>query len=133
MKLLLAIAFALLMPTATLAQSTTSYADNCRAWLALVDAGQYDESWSTASAYFQSKVTKEQWTELAKPVRDTVGPVVSRGAAQVLKTDTLPDAPFGHYLVITIHTKFAMNPAATETIIMKLESGEWKVAGYFVK
>jgi hypothetical protein len=133
MKLLFAIAFALLMPVAALAQSSVSYADSCRAWLALVDAGRYDESWDTASAYFKSKITKEQWAELVKPVRDTVGPPISRGPAQVTKTDTLPEAPFGSYLVITIHTKFSMNPSATETVIMKLENGEWKVSGYFVK
>jgi serine/threonine-protein kinase len=132
MKLILALIAALLLPVAAFAQPA-SYGDNVKAWLAAIDAGHYDASWDMASDYFKSKVTKEQWTALAKPVRDMVGDPVSRGAAQVIKTDTLPDAPFGHYLVITIHTKFSMNPSATETIIMKLENGEWKVAGYFIK
>jgi hypothetical protein len=133
MKLLLALAFAILLPAAALAQSGADYADNCRAWLGLIDAGRYDESWDTASAYFQSKITKEQWGPLIKSVRDTVGPVISRSSAEVTKTDVLPNAPFAHYLVIVIHTKFAMNAAATETVIMKMENGEWKVAGYFIK
>jgi hypothetical protein len=132
MKLLLAFLLALLIPVSAMAGSS-NYQDNCRTWLALVDAGKYDESWDLSSAYFQSKVTKEQWYYLAKMARDAVGPVVKRGSAQVTPTDTLPDTPFGHYLVIVIHTKFAMNDHATETIIMKLENSEWKVAGYFVK
>ncbi len=131
MKLVIALAFALLLPAAALAQST--YADACNGWLALVDAGKYDDSWTTASAFFQSKITKEQWSPMIKAVRDTVGPAISRGATQVTPTDTLPNAPFGHYLVIVVHTKFAMNAEATETVIMKMENNEWKVAGYFVK
>jgi hypothetical protein len=133
MRLIISILFALLLPAAALANPAPSYAENCKIWLANVDAGNYDASWDLASAYFKSQLTKEQWYALVKPVRDAVGPVVSRGAAQVTQTDTLPNAPFGKYLVIVIRTKFAMNDHATETIIMKMEDGEFKVAGYFIK
>jgi hypothetical protein len=99
----------------------------------LVDAGKYDQSWETASDYFKSKITKEQWAPMIKAVRDTVGPTLSRSAKSVTPTDTLPQAPFGKYIVIVLNSKFAMNQSATETVILKLENSEWKVAGYFVK
>jgi hypothetical protein len=132
MKFLAAFIFALLLPAAALAQPT-NYADNCRTWLGLVDAGKYDESWDAASSYFKTKITKEQWAPMVKAVRDTVGMPLSRSASQVTPTDRLPDAPFGKYLVVVLKTKFQMNQNATETVIMKLEDGEWKVTGYFVK
>jgi hypothetical protein len=31
------------------------------AWLALVDAGKYGESWEEAATYFKGAVTKDQW------------------------------------------------------------------------
>lgn len=132
MKILLAIALMLMMPVAALAEPP-SFAESCKAWLALIDAGKYDESWDTGSAYLKSKLDKATWSTLVKGGRDMVGPVISRGSAQVTPTDTLPDAPFGRYLVITIPAKFQMAPSATETIILKLENGEWKGAGYFIK
>lgn len=132
MKFLAAFVFALLLPAAALAQPT-NYADSCRAWLGLVDAGKYDESWDAASSYFKTKITKEQWAPMVKAVRDTVGMPLSRAASQVTPADRLPDAPFGKYLVVVLKTKFQMNQNATETVIMKLEDGEWKVTGYFVK
>lgn len=132
MKRLLALLFLLLLPTAALADPP-SYQDSCRTWLGLVDSGRYAESWDTAGPYFQSKITKDQWLALIKYARDAVGTVLSRGAAQVTPTDRLPDAPFGKYIVITIKTKFQLNPDATETIVLKSEDGAWKVAGYFIK
>lgn len=133
MKYLLAMALAFLLPMAALAQSGPSYSDNCKAWLGLVDAGQYAESWDTAGTLVQTTFTKEQWVGMVKAVRDAVGQPLSRSAAQVVPADTLPNLPFGRYLVITIHTKFSLAPSATETIIMKLENSQWKVVGYFIK
>ncbi|GAA0569359.1 DUF4019 domain-containing protein [Rhizomicrobium electricum] len=132
MKFLTILAFALLLPIAAHAQQA-NYGDACNAWLGLIDAGKYDQSWDTASDYFKSKITKEQWAPMVKAVRDTVGPPLSRSAKSVTPTETLPAAPFGKYIVIVLSTKFAMNQSATETVILKLENGEWKVAGYFVK
>jgi hypothetical protein len=132
MKFLTILALALLLPIGAYAQQA-NYGDACNAWLGLVDTGKYDQSWDAASDYFKSKITKEQWAPLVKSVRDTVGPVLSRSAKSVTPTETLPQAPFGKYIVIVLNSKFAMNQAATETVILKLENGEWKVAGYFVK
>jgi hypothetical protein len=132
MKFLTILVFALLLPVAAQAQQS-NYGDNCNAWLGLIDAGKYDQSWETASDLFKSKITKEQWAPMVKAVRDTVGQPLSRSAKSVTPTETLPQVPFGKYIVIVLNTKFAMNQSATETVIMKLENGEWKVAGYFVK
>lgn len=132
MKLLAAFLYALLLPVAAQAQSVQSAGQNAYTWLFLVDAGKYDQSWETASAFFQSKATKEQWLAIIQPVRDGVGVLVSRQPGKITLTDELPGAPFGHYAVVTFRTGFALKGDATETVIMKKEDGEWKVACYFI-
>lgn len=122
---------AVLLPVAAQAEPA-SYQDNCKTWLARVAAGQYDEAREGASNYCKSQLTKEQAGGLIKAGRAMVSDLVSRGPAQVTKADALPHIPFGKYLVITNSTKFSMNQNATETVIMKLENGEWKVAGYLI-
>jgi len=133
MKLLLAFAIALLLPAAALAEADSNYGAACNAWLGLVDQAKYDESWEAASDTFKSQLTKEKWGERIKAARDTVGTPLERKSQSVTPTDRLPNMPFGKYLVIVLSTKFTMNESATETIIMKLEHDEWKVAGYLIK
>lgn len=133
MKMLLVFAFALLMPAAAQAEAGSNFGANCNAWLLLVDQAKYDASWDSASDYFKSQLTKEKWGEMIKAARDTVGQPLSRVSESVKPTDRLPAMPFGKYLVIVLRTKFTMNASATETIIMKLEHDEWKVAGYLIK
>jgi hypothetical protein len=133
MKLLLVMAFALLLPVAALAEAGSNFGANCNAWLQLVDQAKYDASWDTASDYFKLQLAKEKWGELIKAARDTVGQPLSRKSESITPTDRLPNMPFGKYLVIVLRTKFTMNESVSETIIMKLEHDEWKVAGYFIK
>jgi len=133
MKRLLAILIVLLLPLPAQAATATDSARQAWDWLALVDAGKYDDSWSAASAYFQSKVTKEQWFAMIAPVRNGVGPVTARGQAAVTLTDSLPNAPFAHYAVVVFPSAFAIKGKCSETVIMVLQDGEWKVAGYFIQ
>ena len=36
-------------------------------WLALVDSGNYAESWQQAAALFKAHVTKDQWSSVFSP------------------------------------------------------------------
>ena len=133
MKLVLTLILLLVVPTVAQAAPGDSPSSVAQAWLSLVDAGKYDASWDTASAFFQSKATKEQWAAIITPVRDGVGALISRGPGQATPTDSMPGAPFAHYLVIRYTSKFAFKDHAVETLILMFHDGEWKVAGYFVQ
>ena len=61
-----------------LAAAKTNAAAAGKAWLALVDAERYAESWTRASALFRQKVTQGQWVAMAKGVRDGLGPLRER-------------------------------------------------------
>jgi hypothetical protein len=134
MKLLLAVFFALLMPAAALAATADQPAiDAAKAWLVLVDAGDYAQSWNAASQFLQSRVTEAQWETVGKAARDPLGAVVGRNAASVKFSATLPGAPDGRYALVEFDTRFAHKAAATESVVMTMEGGIWKTAGYSFK
>lgn len=103
-------------------------------WLAVVDAGSYDQSWTQAATYFQSAVNREQWHQAMKSVRQPLGDTVSRAVMRATYTTELPGAPDGEYVVIQFDTSFENKRNAVETVTpMRDADGTWRVAGYFIK
>jgi len=47
-------------------------------WLALVDSGQYAESWFQAASAIRGKVSKEQWKSALDAARAPLGKIESR-------------------------------------------------------
>jgi hypothetical protein len=106
---------------------------SAEAWVALVDAGKYGESWTEASAIFQSGISKEKWEQTVKKVRDDFGPLLSRKPLQVALANSLPGVPDGEYAVVQYNTSFEKKASAVETITLTAEGGKWKAAGYFIR
>jgi hypothetical protein len=103
-------------------------------WLALVDAGNYAESWKTAAAYFQTAVSQDQWEHTIVAVRKPLGDLVSRQLKSAQYTRSLPGAPDGEYVVLQFNTSFVNKKEAVETITPMLDpDGQWKVSGYYIK
>jgi hypothetical protein len=108
--------------------------DAANAWLALVDAGKYDDSWTSAASLFKNAVTKAQWTAQAKAARQPLGALESRKVSTRTTATSLPGAPDGHYVVIQYQSVFANKKTAVETVTPMLEpDGTWHVSGYFIK
>ncbi len=104
------------------------------AWLRLVDAGQYAESWREAAPLFKGAVTEHQWAAQVGAVRKPLGAVVSRTLKSATPATSLPGAPDGHYVVIQYDTVFAHKQHAVETVTPMLDkAGQWRVSGYFVR
>ena len=105
-----------------------------KAWLALVDSGDYEQSWNTAAEYFQNAVAQQQWQQSLTAARKPLGKVVSRQLKSKQYTTSLPDAPDGQYVVIQYETSFENKKSAVETITpMVSADGKWRVAGYYIK
>jgi hypothetical protein len=104
------------------------------AWLALVDSGQYAESWKQAAAVFQAAVTQEKWVSAMNSVREPLGKLQTRRLQSATYTTLLPGVPNGDYVVILCQTSFEHKPTAQETIIMSREKDKvWRLAGYYIK
>jgi hypothetical protein len=109
-----------------------------RAWLALVDAGRYLESWDALSPYFRGLVTREKWDAQLVNLRTPFGIVKSRTLGWKKYTTELEYAPKGEYVVIMFKTVFENMPKGqkeqVETIVPMLQrDGTWRVAGYTIK
>jgi len=103
-------------------------------WLALVDAGEYADSWTEAAGYFRNAVTQAQWIQAVDGVRRPLGSLVSRELKSAKFTSTLPGAPDGEYVVIQFGTELEHKASAVEAVTaMKDADGAWRVAGYFIK
>ena len=103
-------------------------------WLALIDAGQFAESWRATAAVFQAAVSEPQWQSSLESVRKPLGSLVSRKLKSAKYTQTLPGASDGEYVVLQFATSFTNQKEAVETITPMLDKdGKWKVSGYFIK
>lgn len=103
------------------------------AWLALVDAGSYDESWDEAAALFRGAVPKERWRQMLTGTRAPLGAVQLRGLSSAQYATELPGAPDGEYVVLQFETSFENKRTAVETVTPMLDGGAWRVSGYFIK
>jgi hypothetical protein len=103
-------------------------------WLALVDQGNYGQSWEEAASFFQSKVSKADWQNALQQVRLPLGAAGNRSLMGSMYQTDLPGAPKGEYVVIQYKTEFAGTSQFIETITPTLDKdGTWRVSGYFIK
>jgi hypothetical protein len=109
-------------------------ARQAEAWLALVDAHKYGESWDAASTLFRDTVARDMWIDAVGAVRNPLGKPLSRHVKSMESRTSLPGAPDGKYVIIQYDASFEHKKNAVETITPMLEEdGSWKVTGYFFK
>jgi len=107
---------------------------SAEAWLALVDAGKYADSYRDAAENFKKRVSKGQWESTAKAVRAPLGSLQSRKLKSVTYKTSLPGAPDGQYVILQYDTLFEHKQSAVETVTPMLDKdGTWRVSGYFIK
>lgn len=100
-------------------------------WIALVDQGQYAESWSASGKLFQANMQQQQWVQTLTGARMPLGSVVSREVAGSEIRESLPGAPAGRYALVSFATNFENKPDIIETVTMILEEdGQFRVVGY---
>lgn len=114
--------------------ATSKAQDAAKAWLVLVDAEKYGQSWDEAALLFRSAVMKAEWERAVRATRGPLGAVKSRALKSANFTRSLPGAPDGEYVVIQFDTRFANKASAIETVTpMRDKDGAWRVSGYYIK
>lgn len=107
---------------------------SAQAWLDLVDADSYAQSWENAAAAFKVAVNQADWEKTVRAVRAPLGKMVSRKIKSQQYATSLPGAPDGEYVVIQYATTFENKADAVETVTPMLDKdGQWKVSGYYIK
>ena len=106
---------------------------SARAWLALHDGQEFDESWDAAGELLQAAVTQKEWTAKWSVTMAPLGKVVSRGVKSAEYATTMPGAPDGEYVILQFDTAFETRQTAVETLYVRKEpDGLWRVSGYFI-
>ncbi|WP_083330585.1 MULTISPECIES: DUF4019 domain-containing protein [Pseudoalteromonas] len=104
-----------------------------KAWLKMIDAGQYGQSWQQSDSAFKSQLTENKWAQALQGVRAPLGQIKSRSKLSAQAYSSLPGVPDGEYLVIQFQTEFQNKASATETLTLSKGSGNWLPVGYFIK
>lgn len=105
-----------------------------KAWLSLVDKGEYAKSWENGSLTFKITITEAHWQRLMKAIREPLGKVESRELLEQRPSKDPKGLPRGEYMVIFFKSHFSNRKDAHELITLVLESsGEWKVLTYQVQ
>lgn len=102
-------------------------------WLALVDTGDYQESWSQAASPVQDAVTLDGWTTSLQGARGSLEPFGERTLVDSREMTNPPGAPEGEYVFLHYRTEAANDQTVTETVVLIEENDVWKVIGYFVQ
>jgi len=97
-------------------------------WLALVDAGQWTQSWAATGTAFRKLNTSMTWAKVSDEVRVPLGAVVSR---TMVDDQDVPAPPHG-FRMIRFRTSFANKPDTTETVTLAHEAERWKVVAYMI-
>ena len=105
-----------------------------RAWLSLIDQGNYLESWKESAPFFQRAITETNWEISLSTFRKPLGAVLSRELKSAQSQMQMPGAPDGQYVVMQFETSFANKKSAVETLTVRPKQDEqWKVSGYYIK
>ena len=117
------------------AQSPEDLAEkSALAWLALVDAGNYEESWRQAASFFRGAVSQEDWKKAMVGARQPLGKLLSRKVKSRTYAESLPGAPDGKYVVLEFDASFENKKTAVETVTpMQEPDGTFRVSGYFIR
>ena len=102
-------------------------------WLAVEDRGSYGEAWDGAAASAQKGVPRARWVRSMEQARAPLGAVQSRVFKSAEYSTSVPGAPPGEYVTVLYDTAFetrASSGAVTETVTLRREGREWRVAGY---
>ena len=103
------------------------------AWLALVDAGDFEASWEISAPSFKGAESRESWAAKARGYREPLGALQSRQLNTTSYFTNLWGAPDGEYTIVVYDSHWEAG-AIFESITMQRQlDGLWLVAGYKVR
>ncbi|MGH9368305.1 MAG: DUF4019 domain-containing protein [Thermoanaerobaculia bacterium] len=102
-------------------------------WLSLVDAGDYQESWRTASDVFRTRTefSLEDWKSMVQYLRQSLGDIQKRTLTTIGPMMVFPGGPKGDYLAFQFDCVLVKKPSVIEGVSVRLEpDGVWRVASH---
>ena len=109
------------------AKSDPSLLRAVEAWLALMDKGDYAQSWAAGSRSFRWAVTQGDWIEVLEKVRRPLGKILFR------KLVSIKYSGLGTRFEAKFDSSFDGLKSTAETLVFTRQwNGAWKPAGYLI-
>jgi len=103
-------------------------------WLALADAGKFEETWVEAASLFQKKQTKAAWAKGLGGARPTMGKIVTRTYLNHEIRTVLPELPPGKYITVRFNSVFENHKDGAESVtLVKDGTRGFRMMSYFLK
>jgi hypothetical protein len=99
-------------------------------WLALIDAGNYADSWKEAAGYFRAAVNQEKWEQSLQAVRTPLGEIISRKVKSKSYQTSVPGHPMESMLLSSFQHHFRTKNLPLRLLrpcLIKMASGEYQV------
>src|SRR5882724_10969962 len=103
--------------------NTGNALEAAKAWMAKIDAGDYEASYQAGSSVLHDTVTQDKWLLVMKALRTTWGDVVSRRVTSHIYKPDGYEKQSGEFMIISYDTSFKNLPVAQETVILRRENG----------
>ncbi len=104
------------------------------AWLALADAGKFEETWVEAASMFQKKQTKDAWAKGLGGARPTMGKIITRTYLNHEIRTVLPELPPGKYITVRFNSVFEKHKDGAESVtLVKDGTRGFRMMSYFLK
>lgn len=103
------------------------------AWLELVDAKEFEESWVTGSSALQTSASPQVLKSMISDGREPFRPLGVRTLVSAQELSNPPNAPPGEYVMLRYRTEASGDRTITETVVPRWEGDAWRVAGYFIQ
>jgi len=131
---LLCLNLTLLAQTNSTANYESAAKTAAASWLALVDGGQYTQSWGQMSPSAQARIKQAEWVSYLKRIRAPLAKVLSRKYKDATYIKNPVGSPPGVYEVLHYITDFTNMRPADETVSMLLDKdNKWHAFSYQVK
>ena len=100
-------------------------------WLALVDSGNYKESWEASAGALKTRVSRTNWIKRLHTMREPKGGCLSRRFITSMHRDYPPGSDKDERLIIRFNTSFENRKYAVERVALTHDKdGQWRVAAY---
>jgi len=86
-----------------------------------------DEAFNFVSDRLSARFTKESWATRMRQFLDQAGRIKNRTFNSIFYSD-----PVAETVTIRYESSFSKVPAATETLVLEKQAGEWRVSSYSI-
>lgn len=103
-------------------------------WLAMMDAGEYEQSWEAAAPWFRDNIgSVDQWLAKAQETRKPLGALRSRELKMTTFKTNPMGAPDGEYTIVVYDARWEKGDILETVSMQRQADGSWQVVGYHVK